>query len=358
MKKETEKKPVISDSILKKRWRKFRTLKRGYYSFIAILVLYILSFLNPLMINNKALLVKYNGQYHFPAFGNYYPAKHFDQKGFGEANYRKLQQKFAKENGDNFVVMPFYPYSPIENPLDELTKSPPTAPDSIHWFGTDNRGRDVLARLIYGFNISISFALLVTIFSYIIGIAIGAVLGYYGGKVDIFGQRIIEIVSGIPFLFTMMIIASIIRPSFSILVLMLIVLGGWIGQTFYIRGEFYREKAKDYVAAAVSMGGSNFRVMFKHILPNSLTPIITFAPFAIIGFIFSLVALDYLGFGLQPPTPSWGELMKQGIETIANSKWWLITAPLLAIFFTLLTITFIGESIREAFDPKEYSRLR
>ncbi|MBN1967818.1 MAG: ABC transporter permease subunit [Candidatus Delongbacteria bacterium] len=343
-----------SESLFQKRWKKFKSLKRGYYSFLTILFLYIFSFFLFMFVNNKALVVKYNDTYHFPAFGGYYTAKYFGLDGYGEANYRRLSEKF-EDDENNWVIMPIYPYSPTENLLGEIKGEPPTRPDSIHWFGTDNRGRDVFARLLYGFNISISFALVVTLFSYVIGISVGAILGYYGGKVDILGQRIIEMTAGIPFLYTVMIIVSIINPSFSLLAIMLI-LFGWMGMTYYVRGEFYREKAKDYVAAAISMGASNKRVMFKHILPNSLTPVITFAPFAIVGTIFSLVSLDYLGFGLAPPTPSWGELLTQGREDI--TYWWLISAPLGAMFFTLLTITFIGEGVREAFDPKVHSRLR
>jgi microcin C transport system permease protein len=344
-----------SDSIMQKRWRKFKTLKRGYFSLLLIIVLYALSFCNPIFVNNKALIVKYNGKLHFPAFGKFYTTEYFGQEGFGEAQYRTLKKQFETEE-NNWLIMPPYPYSPIENLLDELDVQPPSAPDAKHWLGTDNRGRDVFARLLYGFNISITFALIVTFFSYIIGIFFGACLGWFGGKLDLFGVRLIEVFSGIPFLYTIMIIVSVIQPSFLLLVGLLIIMGGWMGQTFLMRGEYLREKGKDYVAAAVSMGASNRRVMFKHILPNSLTPVITFAPFAIVGYIFSLVSLDFLGFGLAPPTPSWGELMNQGVADITS--WWLIAAPLGAMFITLLIINFIGEGVREAFDPKIFSRLR
>jgi len=186
---------------------------------------------------------------------------------------------------------------------------------------------------------------------------IGALLGYYGGKIDIIGLRLIEVFSLVPFLFLIMILVSFIKPSFSFLAFMLVIFGGWIGITYYIRAEFFREKAKDYVAAAIAMGASDFKVMFKHILPNALVPIITFAPFAIIGTISSLVGLDFLGFGLRPPTPSWGELISQGIsEDISN--WWLIVTPLAIMFFTLTTVTFIGEGVRQAFDPRDYAKLQ
>ena len=333
-------------------------MKRGYISFWLIFVFYILSFLNPLLVNNKALAVSFDGKMHFPAFGGYYDKNHFGYEGFGEMDYRLLKRDL-KGPTPGWVIMPFYPYSPTEHNLQELLdmgKSCPSAPCSRHWLGTDNRGRDVFSRLVYGFNISITFSLLVTLCSFTVGIIIGSILGYFGGKVDIIGQRFIEIFAGIPFLYTIMLLTSFLRPSFALLTIALVILGGWISQTYYMRGEFYRERRKDYVAAAVALGANNKRIMFQHILPNALTPIITFAPFAIVGYIFALVSLDYLGFGLAPPTPSWGELLNQGREDITN--WWLIASPLTAIFLTLLSITFIGEGLREAFDPKVHSRLR
>jgi len=360
-----------SESILQKRIKNFKRIKRGYYSLIIITVAYFLSFLAPLFVNNKALMVKYNGSYYMPAMGDllgegvvkhkdaifYGQSEVFGERRYGEPHYRELKKQFKKENAGNWVMMPLYDYSPVENLLSELKSNPPTAPDSQHIMGTDNRGRDVFARLVYGFQISMSFALIVTFFTFIIGILIGGSLGFYGGKVDLFGLRFIEIFSMIPFLFVMMILSSFINPNFWMLAGMLIILGGWISATYYMRGEFFREKSRDYTAAAIAMGASDRMVMFKHILPNAITPIITLAPFAIIGNISSLVALDFLGFGLRPPTPSWGELIRQGVsEDISN--WWLIVTPLFMIFLTLTTITFIGEGVRQAFDPREYSRLR
>lgn len=353
-----KRKKTTSASIFQKRLKRFKSVKRGYYSFIIMAVLYGLSFLNPLLVNNKALAVSYKGEMHFPAFGAFYDRAYFGQEGYGEADYRELKESL-KGDTEGWVLMPFYPYSPYEHLLRDLKDrglTVPSAPDRHNWLGTDNRGRDVFARLVYGFNISLTFGIVVTFFSYLIGISIGAVLGYFGGKVDLFGQRLIEIFSGIPFLYAIMLITAFLEPSFGLLIFLLVFLRGWIGQTYYIRGMFFKEKRKDYVAASLSMGAKNRRIMFKHILPNSLTPVITFAPFAIVGYIFTLVSLDYLGFGLAPPTPSWGELLGQGKEDI--TKWWLISSPLVAILGTLLTINFIGEGLREAFDPKVHSRLR
>jgi microcin C transport system permease protein len=189
----------------------------------------------------------------------------------------------------------------------------------------------------------------------VIGVFIGGAMGYFGGKFDLFFQRLIEIWSSLPMLFVIIILSSIIKPSF-ILLVSIYTLVNWISMTYLMRAEFYREKARPYVAAALSMGQSEFKVMFKHILPNSLVPIITYFPFSVVAGITALVGLDYLGFGLAPPTPSWGQMLDVGLQNIR--KWWMVMAPVSAQFLTLLCIVFIGESVREAFDPKVYSRLR
>ncbi len=355
-----------SESVMQKRVRNFKKIKRAYYSLVILGVLYVISFFNPLFISNQALVVKYNGSYYFPAVSNwlepitpkprYYSGTEFGEETNSPPTFRKLKQKFAAEGKGNWVMMTLYPYGPLETPLDELTTNPPTAPDKLHFLGTDSQGRDILARLAYGFQISISFALMVTLLSYFLGILIGGALGFYGGRIDIFGLRLIEVFSLIPFLFMMIILVKFLEPSFILLVFMLVVFGGWIGITYYVRGEFLREKNRDYVSAATAMGQNDFKIMFKHILPNAFTAVITFAPFSIIGNISALVSLDFLGFGLPVPTPSWGELIQQGSQNI--EKPWLIVTPLVVIFLTLTTVTFIGEGVRQAFDPREYQRLR
>jgi microcin C transport system permease protein len=354
-----------SISVFRKRLRKFRSIKRGYYSFLILLCAYAISFFLPVLINNDALFVRYNGKLYFPLI-HYYPASTFGQERIGEPDYRAVAQAFRQENKGNWVILPPYPYSPTESLLD-LPGSPPNRPSQQHIFGTDDRGRDIFARLAYGFNVSLSFALLVLVMSLAIGVSAGAVLGYFAGKVDILGQRLIEIWSSLPFLYTIIIVSSIVvpiylpgrnlvlQPSFWLLIFILTAFD-WMGITYYVRGEFYREKTKDYVAAAISMGASDSSIIFKHILPNSLTPVVSFAPFMIVANISALVALDFLGFGLPAPTPSWGELIEQGVDNL--TKWWLVFFPLSAMFVTLLLIVFIGEAVREAFDPKEYSRLR
>jgi len=352
-------------SIFRRRVQKFRRIKRGYYSFLILVFAYIVSFALPLLINSKALIVSYKGELYFPVF-KFYPASTFDQPVIGEPNYRELQRIFRQENAGNWVLMPPYPYNPTES-LFDLPGSPPHPPSSRHFFGTDDRARDVFARLAYGFNVSLTFALVVTLIGEGLGVIVGAFLGYFGGKLDILGQRAIEIWSSLPFLYTIIIISSIvvpvylpdrnliIQPSFWLLVVILAAFG-WMGITYYVRGEYYREKAKDYVGAAIALGVSEPAIMFKHILPNALTPVISFAPFVVVANITALVALDFLGFGLPAPTPSWGELIGQGMDYL--TKWWLVLFPLSAMFLTLLLIVFVGEAIREAFDPREYSRLR
>jgi microcin C transport system permease protein len=358
-----EERPSIS--VFRKRLRKFRTIKRGYFSFLILLAAYGISFLLPMLINNEALLVRFDGKFYFPLI-HYYPASAFGQERIGEPDYRDVAREFRRENKGNWAILPPYPYSPTESLLD-LPGSPPNAPSRQHIFGTDDRGRDIFARLAYGFNVSLSFALLVLVISLAIGVSVGALLGYFAGKLDILGQRLIEIWSSLPFLYTIIIVSSIVvpiylpgrnlvlQPSFWLLILILTAFD-WMGITYYVRGEFYREKTKDYVAAAISMGASDSSIIFKHILPNSLTPVVSFAPFMVVANISALVALDFLGFGLPAPTPSWGELIEQGVENL--TKWWLVFFPLAAMFVTLLLIVFIGEAVREAFDPKEYSRLR
>lgn len=357
--------PAAPEAIFRKRFRKFRRLKRGYWSFLIIASAYLLSFLLPVVANSTALAVRYQGEYYVPIL-TFYPAGTFGGDVIGEPDYRLLRSRFAAAGEGDWVLMPPIPYGPHESLLDR-PGAPPHAPSWEHPFGTDDRGRDVLVRLAYGFNISMTFAILVLLIADAIGIAVGAVLGYVAGKIDLIGQRVIEIWSSLPFLYTIIIVSSIVvpvympgrmqilQPSFWLLVAILSAFE-WMGITYYIRGEFYREKAKDYVGAAIVTGVSEPAIMFRHILPNALTPVVSFAPFTIVANIGALVALDFLGFGLPAPTPSWGELIGQGMENL--TKWWLVFIPLGVLFTTLLLVVFIGEAVRDAFDPKEYSRLR
>lgn len=335
---------------------KFKSNRKSYLALKVLIILYVLSFFLPFLVNGNALLIKYNGEFYFPVFKQY-PANIFKEELSGEANYRKLNARIKSDNNSNFVLMPLYPYGPNENLLDELNESPPTPPSNKNIFGTDDRGRDVFARVIYGFNVSVTFGLVVTVFSFLIGILFGGISGFYGGLTDIFFQRAVEIWSALPFLYIVIVLSSLITPGFSMLIIILVLLN-WVGITLYVRGEVLREKTKDYVFAAYVSGASKLQVLIKHVLPNSMNPVISFAPFAVIGNISLLVALDFLGFGLQPPTSSWGQLIQQGMTYSTFNKWWLIVFPLLFQFMTLIIFVIIGNGFRDTFYRKQYSRLR
>lgn len=382
--------------LLIKRIKKFRSFKRGYYSLIIIGIAYLLSFFAEFIINDNALLINFDEKKFITLYSdvslkkyifakaietkeNYFkykdlPAtdtlnlkdekltylkreyKRYDRIKKDFDNHRVLKNIFKEQKRGDWALLVLYPYGPNENLLDELgDRNPPTGPDGQHFLGTDDRGRDVLARLVYGFRIYMTFALLLTLTSYVIGIFFGAILGYYGGKADFLGLRFIEIWASIPFLFTVMVISSIMIPTFTILIVIL-ALFGWISMARYIRAEFLREKSNDYVQAAQAIGVSDRKIILSHILPNALTPVISFLPFTVISGIAVLASLDFLGFGLPEPTPSWGQLLSQGISNL--SSWWLTLSPMAAMFITLILIAFIGEAVREALDPKIYSRMR
>ncbi|MBM3266962.1 MAG: ABC transporter permease subunit [Candidatus Sericytochromatia bacterium] len=256
------------------------------------------------------------------------------------------------------IVMPLWPYSPTEQLLG-LPGTPPHKPftPGVPLLGTDSAGHDVVAQLLYGFRVGMGFALMVTISGYLIGVVAGALMGFYGGWIDIGMQRFIEIWGSLPFFFIIMILASILQPNFWVLSFLLIVLAAWEGITYTMRGEFYRERSRDYVQAARALGVRDWKLMLRHILPNALVPIVTLAPFSIVGNMSTLVALDYLHFGLPPNTPSWGALLDQGANNIVNHPQ-LVFIPTLAFAGTLLCVVLVGEAVREAFDPKRYARLR
>ena len=241
--------------------------------------------------------------------------------------------------------------------LSRLGAVPPTAPDlkRRHYLGTDSQGRDVASRLLYGFRMSIFFALFLVLVGQLIGTVVGSLQGYLGGRFDILSQRVIEVMIAVPFLYVVIIMAALVAPTFWML-LGIMALFQWISITFFMRTEMYREKTREYCLAARSYGASHLRIIFRHLLPNCLTPLVTFTPFAIVGAIFALTALDYLGYGLPPPTPSWGELIDQALQLENRDKLWLILAPFGALTVTLVLVVFIGESIREAFDPKQYAK--
>lgn len=230
----------------------------------------------------------------------------------------------------------------------------PYRPVGNHWLGIDSAGRDVFARILYGLRISVTFGFALVALSIVIGIIIGAVQGYYGGRVDIIGQRLIEIWSALPFLYVMILLGSTYGRSF-LLLLFCYAVFNWIGISYYVRAEFLRLRGQAFVDSAKCLGVRAPRIMIRHILPNAVTPIITLFPFYLVGAIGALAALDYLGFGLPPPTPSWGELLHQAQQF--RWAWWLILYPSLALFLVMLLGVFVGEGVRDAFDPRRYSRM-
>jgi microcin C transport system permease protein len=330
--------------------RRFKSIKRGYYSLIVLVVMILLSLFAEALINKRALVVFHEGRYYFPIYGEMIPGTRFGLDYGYETDYRQLAQRFEAEGNGNWVLMPLVPYDAYENDLreDEYPPFPPSLKDK-HYLGTDMVGRDIVARLVYGFRIAIFFSLALLLANYVIGISVGSAMGFLGGKFDLFVQRIIEIWSNVPFLYIIIIVSSIVVPNFLMLILIMAFFG-WVGITWTIRAVTYKEKAREYVLAARAMGASNCRIIFRHIIPNTIAVIVTFAPFSVSGGIVALTSLDYLGFGLPPPTPSWGELLQQGWANMHAG--WIVASVVVAMVVTLITVTFIGEAVREALDPK------
>lgn len=284
------------DPLTQRKIKRFREIKRGYWSFIILTTLLLLSLVAELFVNSKALFVSYQGSYSFPVISDVRLGTEFGLDYQSETNYRELQKMFQQHANGDFVIMPIIPWNPYEQ--DFSGDYPPTAPEAKtkHYLGTDIIGRDILARLIYGFRIAMGFALITMLISYTIGTAVGCAMGFWGGKFDLIFQRVIEVWSMVPFLYVIMILVSIIQPTFTLFVL-INVLFGWMGMTWYMRTMTYKESAREYVLAAKALGASTFRILFKHILPNTMVMIVTLAPFTIAGNITALTALDYLGLG-------------------------------------------------------------
>lgn len=344
---------LLKNPVSIKRWQRFKASRRGYYSSWILLALCALCLIAELLASNRALVVHYQGQWYFPSYGEVYSGETFDEGYQYETNYRDLKKRFAEQQQGDWLLMPPIPFGPLETDLI-AGDFPPHAPSLSHqhYLGTDTSGRDVLARLLYGFRTAIVFSLILLVFNYLIGVTVGCMMGYWGGKFDLIFQRVIEVWSNVPFLYVIMIVASIITPNFWTL-LLIMAFFGWTGITWYMRTATYREVARDYVMAARAIGASNSRIMFKHILPNSVSTLVTFIPFSVAGGITALTALDYLGFGLPQPTPSWGELLKQGTENLESI--WLVTSVVTAMTVILMLVTYVGEAIRDAYDPKKFS---
>ncbi len=325
----------------------FKANKRGYYAFWLFLVLFVFSLFAELWANNKPLLVSYKDTWYYPVFKEY-PETVFGGTLTSNADYR---DPFVTDliNAQGWIAWPPIPfsYSTINYNLNVPTPSPPS---NINWLGTDDQGRDVLARIIYGFRISVLCALTLTVVSSVVGIIVGAIQGFYGGWVDLLGQRFIEIWSGLPMLFMLIIMASLVEPNFWWL-LGLMLLFSWTELTGLVRAEFLRGRNLEYVRAARALGLSDAKIMFRHILPNAMVSTLSFLPFIFTGAIGLLTSLDFLGFGLPVGSPSLGELVAQGKNNM-NAPWLGLSAFFtLAVLLTLLV--FIGEAVRDAFDPRK-----
>jgi microcin C transport system permease protein len=340
------KKPT--ESLARRRWRRFRTNRRGYYSLLLFTVLFCISLAAEVVSNDKPYLIYYNGHFYFPLFKSY-PETTFGGDFKTETDYRDPYILDKLTSDGNKVFFPINPHSfdSISQELDQPVPSPPTR---NNFLGTDDRGRDVLARLIYGFRISVLFGFALTLIGTGLGILAGAIQGYFGGKIDLFFQRFIEIWGAMPELYLLIIFASIFKPSI-LLLLILLSMFGWMGLSDYVRAEFLKGRNMDYVTAAKALGVSNATIMFKHLLPNGMTPVITFLPFRLSGAILALTSLDFLGLGVPPSTPSLGELLAQGKSNI--EAWWLSLTTFVVLVGTLILLIFIGETLRETFDPRK-----
>ena len=333
---------------LKRAWLRFRSNRLGFYSAVLFAVMFFVSLFAEVISNDKPLLAGYKGNWYVPiiqtipetAFGGDFdtPTDFLDPF---------IQAEFDKQG--TWAIYTLNPYH--HSTLNYFAKTPhPAPPSADNWLGTDDRGRDVVARLLYGFRISVLFALALTIFGTVIGVLTGAIQGFFGGKVDLAMQRLIEIWSAMPELYLLIIFSAVFDPSISLL-LILLGLFGWMGLSDYVRAEFLRNRQLDYVRAARALGLSNWDIIKSHVLPNSLTPVVTFLPFRMSAAILALTSLDFLGLGVPPGTPSLGELLSQGKSNI--DAWWISLSTFGVLVVTLMLLTFMGDALRDALDPRK-----
>ena len=336
--------------LTRRRLMNFRSNRRGFWSLWIFLGLFTITLFAEFVANDKPLLVRYDSEFYFPIFCEY-PETVFGGFLPTEADYRDPEvAELIREKG--WMVFPIVPYS-YDTINYNLPVPAPAPPSRDNWLGTDDQGRDVVARLIYGFRISVLFGLILTLLSSIVGIMAGAVQGYFGGWVDLLFQRFIEVWQGLPILYLLIILASVVEPNFWWL-LGLMLLFSWMALVGVVRAEFLRVRNFDYVRAAKALGVSDTMIMFRHILPNAMVAALTFLPFILNGSITTLTALDFLGFGLPPGSPSLGELLNQGKANLQAPWLGITTFTVLAVMLSLLI--FIGEAVRDAFDPRKTER--
>ena len=340
--------PWVHVSPRMRAWRRFRKNRLGFWSLVLFLTIVILSLFAEVISNDRPLVVRYDGQFYFPLVKSY-PETTFGGDFLTETDYLDPFIKQQLTKGGNWAVYPPNPYGP--KTLNYFAKEPnPSKPTRDNLFGTDDRGRDMLAQLIYGFRLSVLFGLGLTAIGVLIGVVTGAIQGFFAGRTDLAFQRFIEIWDSMPELYLLIIFSAIFAPSVSLL-LILLSLFGWMGLSQYVRAEFLRNRQMDYVRAARALGVDNGRIMWKHILPNSMTPVITFLPFRMSASILALTSLDFLGLGVPPGTPSLGELLSQGKNNI--DAWWISLSTFGVLVMTLLLLTFMGDALRDALDPRK-----
>ena len=328
-------------------WQRFKKDRLGYWSLWTFLILFGISLGAEFVANDRPIIAVYQGKVFFPIW------KDYSEKTFGgdfetPTDFHDPAIRANLSSAGTWAIYPPVKYSYLT--LNYFAKEPnPAGPSSDNWFGTDDRGRDVLARLIYGFRLSVLFGLVLTLVGTVIGVFLGGLMGYFGGRFDLVSQRLVDIWRSMPELYLLIIFASIFTPSIWLLVILLS-LFSWINLSDYVRIEFFRNRALEYVRAAKALGLTNTQIMWRHILPNSLIPVITFLPFQMSAAILSLTSLDFLGLGVPPDTPSLGELLSQGKANL--DAWWISLSTFIVLVGTLLLLTFMGEALRNAFDPR------
>jgi microcin C transport system permease protein len=329
-------------------WKRFKRNRLGFVSLILFVLLFFMSLAAELVSNDKPMVASYQGKLYFPIWHNP-PETEFGGDFQTPTDYLDpfIRQQFSQAG--NWAVYPPNPYH--HSTLNYFAKEPnPAPPSTDNFLGTDDRGRDLFARLLYGFRVSVLFALALTITGTLLGVVTGAIQGFFAGKTDLAFQRFIEIWGAMPELYLLIIFSAVFEPSISLL-LILLSMFGWMGLSDYVRAEFLRNRQLDYVRAARALGLSNRAIIWRHILPNSMTPVVTFLPFRMSAAILALTSLDFLGLGVPPGTPSLGELLSQGKTNI--DAWWISLSTFAVLVITLLLLTFMGDALRDALDPRK-----
>ncbi len=338
----------VSPSPARRAWLRFRRNRMGFWSLLAFCALVAVSLLAELVSNDRPLVVSYQGTLYWPMVRDY-PETTFGGDFATPTDYLDPFIRDTLAAPGNWAVFAPNPYG--YKTLNYFATLPnPAPPSAQNWLGTDDRGRDLLAQLIYGFRVSVLFALALTVTGVLLGVVTGAIQGFFGGKTDLAFQRAIEVWSSMPELYLLIIFSAVFAPSVGLL-LVLLSLFGWMGLSDYVRAEFLRNRQMDYVRAARALGVSNWKIITRHVLPNSLTPVVTFLPFRMSGAILALTSLDFLGLGVPPGTPSLGELLSQGKNNI--DAWWISLSTFAVLVLTLLLLTLMGDALRDALDPRK-----